>query len=86
MQTDDAVRSLIEDAIKLAGSEKKLGDLCGCSQNAIWNAKRAGRVSAELAVAIDRATAGQIPKHQLRPDLFDPPPPAGKPASIGAAA
>lgn len=72
---DEAVRSLIEEAIKFAGSEKKLGNLCACSQNAIWNAKRAGRVSAELAVAIDRATQGQISKHQLRPDLFEPPAP-----------
>lgn len=70
---EDAVRSLIEAAIKFAGSEKKLGDLCGCSQNAIWNAKRAGRVSPKLAKAIDHATEGLIPKHQLCPDVFDPP-------------
>lgn len=71
--TDTAVRSLIEDAIRIAGTEKKLGELCGVSQNAIWNAKRAGRISAELAVAIDRATEGRVSKHSLRPDLFDAP-------------
>lgn len=69
------VQSLIKQAISIAGSEKKLGDAVGCSQNAIWSAKRNGRVSAELAAGIDRATDGRIPKHRLRPDLFDAPAP-----------
>ncbi|WP_370005866.1 transcriptional regulator [Sinorhizobium fredii] len=67
---------LIEAAITIAGSEAKLGALAGYSQNAIWYAKRNGRVSAELACAIDRATNGAISKGQLRPDLYPPEPPA----------
>src|SRR5689334_6516143 len=53
---------LVEAAIKKFGSEAKLGAACGVSQNAIWNAKKKGRVSDRLAVAIERATAGEIPR------------------------
>src|SRR5215211_1860438 len=66
-------RELIESAIKLAGLEAKLGRACGVSQGAIWKAKRAGRVSADLAVAIERATSERVPRWRLRPDLWDPP-------------
>lgn len=66
------ITRLIEAAITLAGSEAKLGVLAGYSQNAIWYAKRNGRVSAELAIGIDKATNGAIPKSQLRPDIFQP--------------
>ena len=66
------VTRLLEAAITIAGSEAKLGALAGYSQNAIWYAKRNGRVSAELASAIDRATKGAISKSQLRPDVFSP--------------
>lgn len=69
MNAED-IRQHMERAIKLAGSEKKLGDAAGVSQNAIWSAKRAGRVSAELAVGIERATGGEVSRVDLRPDLF----------------
>ena len=68
-------RPLIEAAIAHAGSETKLGAACGVSQNAIWSAKKKGRVSADPAVAIERATNGKIPRWQLRPDLWGPPSP-----------
>lgn len=64
------VTSLVERAIAFAGSEAKLGTMIGKSQNAIWSAKRKGRVSAEIAVAIHRVTNGVITKEDLRPDLF----------------
>ncbi|WP_371678976.1 transcriptional regulator [Microvirga sp. KLBC 81] len=70
-----------------AGSEAKLGELCGVSQNAIWHAKKSGRVSAELAKAIHEATGGEVPKWSLRPDLWDPPPnPRSSPLAGGGAA
>ena len=65
--------SLIQAAIVIVGSEAKLGRAVGVSQNAIWQAKSKGRVSAELAAGIHRATNGAIPKHRLRPDLYDAP-------------
>jgi DNA-binding transcriptional regulator YdaS (Cro superfamily) len=78
------VTKIIEEAIALLGSEAKLGAAAGKSQNAIWSAKRAGRVSPDLAIGIERATGGQIPRWRLRPDLWSPPGPA--PHREGAAA
>jgi len=63
----------MERAIKIAGSEAKLGDACGVSQAAIWKAKKVGRVSAELAVRIERATDRQVTCADLRPDLWPVP-------------
>lgn len=59
-------------AIQFAGSEAKLAALAGVSQPAINKAKQAGRVSAELAAAIDRVTNGAVSKSDLRPDLWPP--------------
>lgn len=60
-------------AIEIKGSQGKLAKAAGVSQTSIWKALQAERVSAELAVMIDRATGGEVGKHQLRPDLFDAP-------------
>lgn len=67
---DPKVTELIEEAIKIAGSEVKLGKAAGYSQNAIWHAKRRGHVTAEMAIAIDVATNGAVSRHRLRPDIF----------------
>ncbi|GLK49511.1 hypothetical protein GCM10017620_24840 [Brevundimonas intermedia] len=64
------ITALLEAAITIAGSEAKLGKATGYSQNAIWSAKRNGRVSAEMAAAIHRATNGAVAKHLLRPDIY----------------
>lgn len=64
------ITSLIEKAIALAGSEAKLGAMAGYSQNAIWSAKRNGRISPELADAIQKATGGLVRRQDLRPDIF----------------
>jgi DNA-binding transcriptional regulator YdaS (Cro superfamily) len=66
----ERTRNLLIRAIAFAGSEAKLGRAIGRSQNAVWQAKRRGSVTAEMALAIDVATAGQISKSDLRPDLF----------------
>lgn len=42
-------------------------------------------ITGEMAVAIDRATEGRVSKHQLRPDLFDPPAAPTAPAQVAAA-
>lgn len=68
--TAGTVRELLEKAIRHAGSETKLGQATGYSQNAIWQAKKKGKVSPEMAIAIDRATKGEVPKTALRPDIF----------------
>ncbi len=57
-------------AVALAGSQSKLSRATGYSQPAINKACRKGRVSAELAIAIERATRGAVSRAELRPDLF----------------
>lgn len=64
----DTQQTPLEKAIASCGSEASLARACGYSQNAIWSAKRKGRVSAELAVAIERVTG--VTRQELRPDLF----------------
>lgn len=66
---------LVDEAVRLFGSEKALAQAIGYSQQHVNRLRLGeGRVKAEIAIAIDRATAGRVPKHRLRPDLFDAPP------------
>lgn len=59
----------IERAIAEAGSETKLAKATGYSQVAINKAKKAGKASPELAIAIAKATT--IPLEELMPpDVF----------------
>lgn len=62
--------SLFRKAIDIAGSETRLAKAIGYSQHAVWTARKRGRPSAEMAVAIDKFTQGQVSKHDLRPDLW----------------
>ena len=63
-------QSLIQKAIEIFGTEAKLAEAVGVKQPSINAAKRASRVSAELAARIHKATNGQVSREQLRPDLF----------------
>lgn len=69
----EQAQKLMQAAVTIAGSEAKLGKAAGFSQNAIWHAKRHGRVSAEMAAGVHRATGGAIAKERLRPDLYGSP-------------
>lgn len=70
----DDVTSLIKRAADLfGGSETKLATAAGCSQNTIWAARRANRISAELAVKIEAATEGAVSRWEFRPDLWEAP-------------
>lgn len=60
----------LERAFKLAGSQRKLAELTGYSQNAIWYAAQKKRPSPEMALKIERATNGAVTAKQLRPDIF----------------
>jgi DNA-binding transcriptional regulator YdaS (Cro superfamily) len=67
-------RTHIEAAVQLKGSQLKLAEAAGCSQQHIsYLLRRAAQISAEMAAAIDEATGGRIPRARLRPDLFDAP-------------
>lgn len=73
-------RELLETAISQLGSQAKLAEACGVKQQSIWQAKDSGRVSAELALLIEKATAGTVTAKGLRPDL---PWPATQPSEQG---
>lgn len=63
-------REAMHQAIDIFGSEKKLGDAIGVSQNAVWRAKTVGRATAEMCVCIEAVTNGKVKRGALRPDLF----------------
>lgn len=60
----------IKTAIKMAGSQKKLGEACGVSQQAVykWLHNKA-KVSPEHVDGIVNATREEVQAHQIRPDL-----------------
>lgn len=67
-------REHVKRAITICGSQKALAEKIGLSQPGVsWLINEATQISAELSVAIERATDGQITRIDLRPDLFAPP-------------
>lgn len=66
-----ATKSHIERAVELFGSQKKLADAVGCSQQHISLLLRGVvKVTAEMAISIDEATKGDVSRRELRPDVF----------------
>lgn len=53
-------------------SQERFGKKIGVSQGLVWQWLE-GRtlITAERAVGIERKTAGEIKRHELRPDIFD---------------
>lgn len=88
--TEPAFCALVREACDLVGGQSELARRMSTPdqpvrQQTIWFLLNAAeRISAEHAVAIDRATDGRVSKHLLRPDLFDAPAPAA--TSVEAAA
>lgn len=67
-------KSEIERASGLLGSQNRLAEAMGCSQSKIsWLIKIATAISAEDALAVDRATNGVVSASTLRPDLWPSP-------------
>jgi DNA-binding transcriptional regulator YdaS (Cro superfamily) len=65
-------RNHVTRAVKILGSQRKLADAIGCSQQHVsYLLHEAERVSAEVALKIDRATDGRVSRHELRPDIFE---------------
>lgn len=67
------VQSLIGRAVASFGSQAKLATEAGCSQQLISQLLNGEvGITAETAIKIDKATGGDISKHELRPDVFGP--------------
>ncbi|ACL56965.1 helix-turn-helix domain-containing protein [Methylobacterium nodulans] len=61
-------------AIDIVGSQPKLARAAGISQQQVSKLLHCQRqISAGVAIAIEKATAGKIGRWQLRPDYWDPP-------------
>lgn len=68
-----AFRTHVEEAVRLKGSQAKLAEAAGCSQQQIsYLLNEAESITAEMAAALDKATGGRIPRAVLRPDIFAP--------------
>lgn len=65
--TDIALRR----ATSIAGGQSALARKIGKRQSHVWAWLKSGRVPAEMCAPIERATG--VPRHELRPDLFDAP-------------
>jgi DNA-binding transcriptional regulator YdaS (Cro superfamily) len=57
-------------AVEFFGSENKLALAIGITQQNINRAVRRGRVSPQVAMAIQRATGGYVTANELRPDIW----------------
>ncbi len=74
-------RPHIENAINIIGSQVKLAEAMGCSQQYIsWLIKDAKQISVEMALKVEGATDRKVSRHDLRPDIFGPAPTAGEAA------
>jgi len=62
--------SALDRAICIFGNQASLAKAIGFTQQAISYAYKNGRVSAEMAVAIERATNAVVRRDDLRPDIF----------------
>ncbi|MGP0820057.1 transcriptional regulator [Serratia sp. CY81489] len=60
---------VIQRALDIVGSQKKLADECGVSQPAVHKWLNGGMVSPENVKAIVAATCGAVQAHEIRPDL-----------------
>lgn len=65
----------LDRAIDAAGGVGLLAAALGVTQAAVSNWKQRG-VPPKQCRAIEEATAGVVKRHELRPDIFDPPVPA----------
>ncbi|WP_406586524.1 helix-turn-helix domain-containing protein [Asaia lannensis] len=63
----------LQQAIDLVGGQSALARLLGKKQAHVWWwLHKSKRVPAEVACSIEAATAGQITREALRPDIFTP--------------
>lgn len=59
----------LQRAVKLVGVTR-LAERCGVKPPTIYGWYRVGRAPAERVLAIEAATAGEVSRHQLRPDIY----------------
>lgn len=61
----------LEKAIRVVGGQTELAKRLGKRQGHVWAwLNRDKKVPAEMVLPIERATAGEVTRHELRPDLY----------------
>ncbi|MCX8016612.1 MAG: helix-turn-helix domain-containing protein [Rhodocyclaceae bacterium] len=65
-----SMQRALYQAIRCAGSQTALAQRVGVRPQAVHLWVKKGRVPAARALAVERATAGQVSRHELRPDLY----------------
>ena len=67
----DTGMAALARAVRLLGSQVKTGRAIGVSPQAVSEVMRRGRrVPAEWCLKLQKATAGAVTAHALRPDLY----------------
>jgi DNA-binding transcriptional regulator YdaS (Cro superfamily) len=67
------MNTLIKKAVDICGSQVALAKAVGKTQKHVWNwMNRDKRVPAEYVLDIEKATNGQVSRHELRPDIYPP--------------
>ena len=70
-KNDDRQRQSLERAIEIVGSQSALARICDVKQGHVWAwLNKTGRCPAKHVLAVEEATAGEITRHQLRPDIY----------------
>jgi len=64
---------IIEKTISLFGSQRAFGEAIGVRQQHVcyWLHK-SKKIPPEYVLAIERATNGEVTRHELRPDIYPP--------------
>lgn len=65
------MNNLIDKAVKICGSQTALANIVGVKQQYVWNWLNKNKsVPAEYVIPIEKATKGEITRHELRPDIY----------------
>ena len=65
------MNTALEKAIAAVGTQAALAKALGVSPQHVWNwVNRDKEIPAKQAIAIERATNGEVTRHELRPDLY----------------
>lgn len=72
--SDPTSKSAIQRAVDHVGSQSLLAAQVGVTQGRVWQWCNGDRVPAERCADIERVTAGQVTRYDLRPDVFGPAP------------
>lgn len=61
----------IQKAVAIAGSQKKLADLCGVSQPTVWRWLHGGGIDVSFIKKVVKATNGKVKAQDIDPELAE---------------